>query len=163
MSRFFDELMDCVQEMNEILRDKHRFQSFPSCPTTNKIHPGPTGRSAMNLAPDLPDDHVMQQLLQLLHEELGFPERKTISLSTSINFDLGCNGTDAQHLIETLENHFAIDFVDFDSYRYFQPDGPDVNLKRKAKGRGEKVSLTIGMLYQAIKAQRWDTDELEGL
>lgn len=117
----------------------------------------------MNLAPNFPDDHLMQQLMQLLHEELGLPERKTISLSTSINFDLGCNGADAQHLIETLENHFAIDFVDFDSYRYFQPDGYDVFLKRKAKGRGDKVPLTIGMLYRAIKAQRWDTQALEGL
>ncbi|CAI8753199.1 hypothetical protein PS893_03478 [Pseudomonas fluorescens] len=117
----------------------------------------------MNLASNLPDDHLMQQLMQLLHEELGFPERKTISLGTSINFDLGCNGADARHLIETLEDYFVIDFVDFDSYRYFQPDGFDVNLKRKAKGRGEKVPLTIGMLYRAIKAQRWDTDELEGL
>ncbi|MDP9652875.1 UNVERIFIED_ORG: hypothetical protein J2W87_000779 [Pseudomonas putida] len=105
----------------------------------------------------------MQQLMQLLHEELGLPERKTISLSTSINFDLGCNGADAQHLIETLENHFAIEFVDFDSYRYFQPDGYDVFLKRKAKGRGDKVPLTIGMLYRAIKTQRWDTQALEGL
>ncbi len=95
----------------------------------------------MNLAPNLPDDPTLHRLLQLLHEELGLPERKTISLTTSINFDLGCNGTDAQHLIETLEDHFAIDFVDFDSYRYFQPDGFDVNLKRKAKGRGEKVNV----------------------
>ncbi|EJM44870.1 Protein of unknown function (DUF1493) [Pseudomonas sp. GM33] len=117
----------------------------------------------MNLAPNFPDDHVMQLLMQLLHEELGLPERKTISLSTSINFDLGCNGADAQHLIETLENHFAIEFVDFDSYRYFQPDGYDVFLKRKAKGRGDKVPLTIGMLYRAIKAQHWDTQALEGL
>jgi hypothetical protein len=68
-----------------------------------------------------------------------------------------------QDLIETLEDHFAIDFVDYDSYRYFRPDGYDVFLKRKAKGRGDKVPLTIGMLYRAIKAQRWDTDELEGL
>jgi len=117
----------------------------------------------LNLSSSLPDDPSLHQLLQLLHEELGLPERKTISLTTSINFDLGCNGADAQHLIETLEDHFAIDFVDFDSYRYFQPDGFDVNLKRKAKGRGNKVPLTIGMLYRAIKAQRWDTDELEGL
>jgi hypothetical protein len=43
----------------------------------------------MNLAPNLPDDPALHQLIQLLHEELGFPERKTISLSTSINFDLG--------------------------------------------------------------------------
>lgn len=117
----------------------------------------------MNLAPNLPDTLTMQQLLQLLHEEIGLPERKTISLTTSINFDLGCNGADAQHLIEALEEQFGIDFVDFDSYRYFQPEGYDVFLKRKAKGRGDKEPLTIGMLYRAIKAQRWDTRELEGL
>lgn len=53
--------------------------------------------------------------------------------------------------------------MDYDNYRYFQPDGYDVYVKRKAKGRGEKVPLTIGMLYRAIKAQRWDTEVLEGL
>ena len=50
-----------------------------------------------------------------------------------------------------------------DAYRCFQPEGFDVFLKRRAKGRGDKVPLTIGMLYQAIKAQRWDTPELEGI
>ena len=116
----------------------------------------------MTLAPHFPDTPAMHLLMQLLHEEIGLPERKTISLDTSINVDLGCNGADAQHLIESLEEQFAIDFVDYDSYRYFQPDGYDVFLKRKAKGRGDKIPLTIGMLYRAIKAQRWDTEELEG-
>jgi hypothetical protein len=51
----------------------------------------------MNLAPHFPDDHAMHLLMQLLHEELGLPERKTISLTTSINFDLGCDGADARH------------------------------------------------------------------
>jgi hypothetical protein len=117
----------------------------------------------MNLAPDFPDDPTMRQLMQLLHEVIGLPERKTIRLTTSINFDLGCNGADAQHLIEILEEQFAIDFVDYDCYRYFQPDSYDMYLKRKAKGRGEKEPLTIGMLYRAFKAQRWDSRELEGL
>jgi len=53
--------------------------------------------------------------------------------------------------------------VDCDSYRYFQPEGYDVYLTRKAKGRDDKVALTIGMLYRAIQAQRWDAQELEGL
>lgn len=35
--------------------------------------------------------------------------------------------------------------------------------KRKAKGRGDKLPLTVAMLYQAIKAQRWDKQTLEGL
>ncbi|MDI3358063.1 hypothetical protein MO767_27515 [Pseudomonas sp. UYIF39] len=50
----------------------------------------------MNLAPNFPNDHAMHLLMQLLHEELGLPERKTISLITSINFDLGCDDADAR-------------------------------------------------------------------
>ncbi|PAU53943.1 DUF1493 family protein [Pseudomonas sp. PICF141] len=117
----------------------------------------------MNLAPNFPDDHAMHLLIQLLHEELGLPERKTISLNTSINFDLGCDGADARQLMEALEEQFGIDFVDYEAYRYFQPEGFDVFLKRQAKGRGDKVPLTIGMLYNAIKLHRWDTEKLEGI
>ncbi|MHC8289573.1 DUF1493 family protein [Pseudomonas sp. XS1P51] len=117
----------------------------------------------MNLAPNFPDDHAMHLLMQLLHEELGLPQRKTISLTTSINFDLGCDGADARNLMEALEEQFAIDFIDYEAYRYFQPEGFDVFLKRRAKGRGDKISLTIGMLYKAIKLQRWDTQTLESL
>ena len=117
----------------------------------------------MNLAPNFPDDQTMHLLMQLLHEELGLPERKTISLTTSINFDLGCDGADARQLMEALEEQFGIDFGDYDAYRYFHPDGFDVSLKRRAKGRGDKVPLTIDMLYQAINTQRWDTQQLEGI
>ena len=117
----------------------------------------------MNLASDLPDDHDMQLLMQLLHEELGLPERKTVSLATSINVDLGCDGADARNLMEALEEQFDVDFVDYDAYRYFHPEGYDVFLKRRAKGRGDKVSLTVGMLYRAIKARCWDTQALESL
>lgn len=117
----------------------------------------------MYLAPDFPDDHAMRQLMELLHEEIGLPERKTIRLDTAINLDLGCDGADARHLMEALEEQFAIDFIDYDAYRYFQPEGFDVFLKRRAKGRGDKAPLTIGMIYQAIKLQRWDTQKLEGI
>lgn len=124
------------------------------------IHPllrAPT----MNLAPDFPDDPVMHQLMQLLHEEVGLPKHKTISLNTSINLDLGCEGSEARQLMDALEQDFGIDLNDYDAYRYFQPVGFDVYLKRRAKGRGEKAPLTIGMLYQAAKMQRWETAVLE--
>ena len=117
----------------------------------------------MNLAPNLPEDPVMQQLLQLLHEEIGLPKHKTIRLQTSINFDLGCDGSEAKQLMEALEQEFALDLGDFDTYRYFNPPVFDVFLKRRAKGRGEKVPLTLGMLYLAIKTQSWDTQTLENL
>ena len=117
----------------------------------------------MNLAPNFPEDSVMQQLLQLLHEEIGLPKHKTIRLQTSINFDLGCDGSEAKQLMDALEQEFALDLGDFDTYRYFNPPVFDVFLKRRAKGRGEKVPLTIGMLYLAIKTHSWDTQTLENL
>ncbi|AKA27235.1 DUF1493 family protein [Pseudomonas chlororaphis] len=117
----------------------------------------------MHLAHDFPDDPTMRQLMQLLHEEIGLPERKGISLKTAINLDLSCDGADAEQLIQALEEQFVIDFIDYDAYRYFQPEGYDVFLKRRAKGRGDKIPLTIDMLYRAIKARRWDTRELEGV
>ncbi|KTC62864.1 hypothetical protein AO262_11930 [Pseudomonas fluorescens ABAC62] len=117
----------------------------------------------MNLAPNFPEDSAMQRLLQLLHEEIGLPKQKTIRLQTSINFDLGCDGSEAKQLMEALEQEFFLDLGDYDTYRYFNPPVFDVFLKRRAKGRGEKVPLTIGMLYLAIKTNSWDTQTLENL
>ena len=138
--------------------------------TRNKFHrqrnhpPHPLLRApTMNLAPNFPEDPVMQQLLQLLHEEIGLPKHKTIRLKTSLNFDLGCDGSEAKQLMEALEQEFALDLGDYDTYRYFNPPVFDVFLKRRAKGRGEKVPLTIGMLYLAIKTHSWDTQTLENL
>jgi hypothetical protein len=133
-------------------------------PLRRQRSPHPLLRApTMNLAPNFPEDPVMQQLLQLLHEEIGLPKHKTIRLQTSINFDLGCDGSEAKQLMEALEQEFALDLGDFDTYRYFNPPVFDVFLKRRAKGRGEKVPLTLGMLYLAIKTQSWDTQTLENL
>lgn len=117
----------------------------------------------MNLAPNFPEDPVTQQLLQLLHEEVGLPKHTTIRLQTSINFDLGCDGSEAKQLMEALEQTFTLELGDYDAYRYFNPPIFDVFLKRRAKGRGDKVPLTIGMLYLAIKTHSWDTQTLENL
>ncbi len=137
-------------------RNKYRLQR------NQPLHPllrAPT----MNLAPNFPEDPVMQQLLQLLHEEIGLPKHKTIRLQTSLNFDLGCDGSEAKQLMEALEQEFALDLGDYDTYRYFNPPVFDVFLKRRGKGHGDKVPLTIGMLYLAIKTHSWDTQTLENL
>lgn len=139
-----------------ITRNTHRSQRDHS--------PHPFLRApTMNLAPNFPEDPVMRQLLQLLHEEIGLPKHKTLHLQTSLNFDLGCDGSEAKQLMEALEQEFALDLGDYDTYRYFNPPVFDVFLKRRAKGRGEKVPLTIGMLYLAIKTNSWDTQTLENL
>ncbi len=139
-----------------ITRNKYRFhRNQPPHPLLR----APT----MNLAPGFPEDPVMQQLLQLLHEEIGLPKHRTIRLQTSLNFDLGCDGSEAKQLMEALEQEFTLDLGDFDTYRYFNPPVFDVFLKRRAKGRGEKVPLTINMLYLAIKTHSWNTQTLENL
>ncbi|QLG90679.1 DUF1493 family protein [Pseudomonas yamanorum] len=132
--------------------------------------PQPFLRAAtMKLAPNFPNDIVMQQLLQLLHEEVGLPRHKTLHLETSINVDLDCKGADAKQLMDALEQGFAIDLADydayryFDPYRYFQPAGYDVYFNQRAKDRSNKVPLTIGMLYKAMKDRHWDTQALENL
>ena len=117
----------------------------------------------MKLATDLPDTPALRELMQLLHEEIGLPKHKTISLQTSLNFDLACDGVEAKQFMEALEQDFGVDLGDYDAYRYFQPPVFDVFLKRRAKGRGDKIPLTIGMLYLAIKTHRWDTQTLENL
>ena len=121
----------------------------------------------MNLAPQFPADADMHQLLQLVHKEVGLPRHKTTHLETSINIDLGCDGAQARQFMDALKQDFAIDLGNydayryFDPYRYFQPAGFDVYFKQGAKDRSNKIPLTIGMLYQAIKAKRWDTQVLE--
>lgn len=139
-----------------ITRNKYRLQrDHPPHPLLR----APT----MNLAADFPEDLAMQQLLQLLHEEIGLPKHKTLRLQTAINFDLGCDSVEAKQFMEAVEEEFALDMGDYDAYRYFNPPVFDVFLKHRAKGRGAKIPLTIGMLYLAIKTHTWDTQTLENL
>ncbi|MBV6751208.1 DUF1493 family protein [Pseudomonas chlororaphis] len=117
----------------------------------------------MNPMSELPDDEPMRQLIQLLDEHIGLPKHITLSLKTSINHDLHCDGDDASELMEALHRRFAITFLDYDAYRYFRPEGYDLFFWRRAKERRGKIPLTIVMLYHAITLQRWDTAELEKL
>lgn len=59
--------------------------------------------------------------------------------------------------------HHSPFVIEQDAYRDFHPQGYDVCLKHRAKGHAARLWLTIRMLYQAIKAQRWDTQTLESL
>lgn len=53
---------------------------------------------------------------------------------------------------------FAFDFLGgYDAYRYLQPEGYDLLLKSRAKGRGDNIPMTIGILYKAMRAQCWNT------
>lgn len=111
----------------------------------------------------LPDDEDMRQLLELLQQHLGPLEASKLSLTTSINHDLGCDGDDATELMSDLTERCSIEFVDYDAYRYFSPEGYDLMRWRRSKERMGKIPLTLAMMYHTIKAKRWKTDEIEAL
>lgn len=115
----------------------------------------------LNLVPDFPDDPVMRHFLQLLHEDVGLPKHQSITLSTSINHDLGCNRAEAKHLMAALKQDFGMHLGDYKSTRYFKRRGFDAYLRYVERGSEGKAPLTIDMLYQAIKARYWDTQALE--
>ena len=116
-----------------------------------------------NTTAALADDKDMRQLLELLQQHLGPLEASKLSLTTSINHDLGCDGDDATELMADLAERFPIEFVDYDAYRYFSPEGYDLMRWRRSKDRRGQVPMTIAMVHHAIKVERWKTAELETL
>ncbi len=134
--------------------DRHRYSRIrPSHP----LLVAPT----LNLAADFPDDPVMLHLLQLVHEDVGLPKHQALSLSTSINHDLGCSSSEARKLMAALKQDFGMRLGDYRSKRYFKRRGFDVYLRHVDRGSKGKIPLTIDMLYQAVKAKRWNTQALE--
>lgn len=135
--------------------DRHRYRRIKS---THPLLVAPT----LSLAPGFPDDPLMLHLLQLLHEDIGLPKHRTINLNTSINHDLGGNSGEARRLMTAIKQDFGMKMGDYKHHRYFQRPGLDVHLRYLEKSSVGKAPLTIDMLYQAIKAKRWDTQVLEG-
>ncbi|MCD4531029.1 DUF1493 family protein [Pseudomonas sp. C3-2018] len=130
-----------------------------------RLRPGsplhPLWRVSTNLADDFPFDPDMQQLLDVLHEEIGLPRYRAIGLDTAINLDLGCGRREARYVIKALRQDFGTDFSGYKAWRYFPRPMFDRLPGRWGNGGVGEIPLTIGMLYQAIKARRWDTRALE--
>ena len=134
--------------------DRHRYSRAK---TTHPLLVAPT----LNLASDFPDDPLMLHLLQLIHEEVGLPKYQIINLNTSINHDLGCSSAEARQLIAALKQDFGMKVGDYKNSRYFKRRGFDAYLRYVERGSEGKTALTINMLYQAIKAKRWNSQALE--
>ena len=117
----------------------------------------------LNTLTALPDDCAMQQLLALLRVHLSVLDVTGLTLQTSLNHDLGCDGDDAAEFMADMADRASIDFIDYDAYRYFTPEGYDFSKWLRQRDRRGRVALTLAMLHHAIAHQRWQTSEVESL
>ncbi|HXR01952.1 MAG TPA: DUF1493 family protein [Pseudomonas sp.] len=105
----------------------------------------------------------MQRLTDLLTDHLGPLDISKLERTTSLSHDLHCDGDDAAEFMASLAERFAIDFIDYDAYRYFNAEGYDLLKWRRPKHRRGSIPLTLAMLHHAIETRRWNTAELEAL
>lgn len=117
----------------------------------------------MTASSSLSDDSRMLQLLELLGQHLGPIDYSKLRLDTSINHELGCDGDDAAELMADFADRFSVEFLDYDAYRYFRPEGYDLMRWRRSQDRRGNVALMLGMLHRAMERRRWVTVELEAL
>lgn len=122
------------------------------------------------------DDPLWKALTDFTREEVGRPlfgKEPTLVPSTRVNYDLGIDGDDATEFLEKLFDTFNIASVEsFPLNRYFSGEGIDppallgaipalFQLIRTGKRFESKQSLTLGMLLEAARAGRWDSEAIE--
>jgi len=105
-----------------------------------------------------------ERLLSIIskHTSPTFP----LTLSTSLQRDLGLTGDDAYQLIQKIAHEFKVDLSEIDS-RYFDDEfvssigfslflfAPLIWVGMFLSGKGKKTELFIGDLLQAIQAGGW--------
>ncbi|MCC8394729.1 DUF1493 family protein [Paraburkholderia sp. MMS20-SJTR3] len=122
------------------------------------------------------DDSLWNELRDFTREEIGRPlfgKDPELTPSTRVNYDLGIDGDDAIEFIEKLFDRFNVANVEtFPVNRYFSGEGIDslallraipalFRLMRTGTRLQTKRSLSLGMLLDAMRAHRWDTEAIE--
>ncbi|WP_116137979.1 DUF1493 family protein [Trinickia diaoshuihuensis] len=115
------------------------------------------------------DDVVWNKLGQFAREQLGRPllgGRLTLTPDSRLEEDLRLTGLDAVEFIDKWADEFNIEADGFPYDRYFGPESLDVirsvlGLFSKRFRDPKLASLTLGMLAEAMKRGRWNTEEIE--
>ncbi|MCJ8206665.1 DUF1493 family protein [Pseudomonas sp. RGM2987] len=139
--------------------DRNEYRRARSNTPAHPLWTAPTS----NLAPNFPTDALMHQLLQLLHEEIGLSKHQTLRLDTAINLDFKCEDREVRHFIQVFRQEFSVHSGDFKARRYVCSPLTEILVKCRLLKCRQKIPLTIGMLYQALKNRRWNTRTLEAL
>ena len=114
-------------------------------------------------------DQIWEALEAFAREELGRPlfGRLELNSESRIEEDLRLTGVDAVEFIDKWAEKFNIEAPDgFPYARYFGPDSLDVvravaGLFSKRFRDAPLVPFTLGMLAEAMRRGKWDTEEIE--
>lgn len=114
-------------------------------------------------------DNTWERLEAFAREELGRPlfgGALTLSPESRLEQDLGLTGLDAVEFIEKWATTFNVETRDFPHHRYFGPEGQEllssvIGLFSKRLRKPERLPLTLGMLAEATRLGKWDTDAVE--
>jgi hypothetical protein len=114
-------------------------------------------------------DQIWEALEAFAREELGRPifGRLELRPDSRIEEDLRLTGVDAVEFIDAWAEKFNIAAPNgFPYSRYFGPDSLDViravaGLFSKKFRDAPRVPITLGMLAEAMRRGKWDTEEIE--
>ncbi|WP_063532719.1 DUF1493 family protein [Burkholderia sp. MSMB1589WGS] len=116
----------------------------------------------------MPTD-TWEKLAAFTREELGRPlfgGELRLEPSSRLEQDLGVTGTDAVEYIDKWAEAFGVQAEGFPYDRYFGPEGQELltsflALFSKRFRKPPRVPLTLGMLEEAMRLGRWETDAIE--
>lgn len=114
-------------------------------------------------------DSMWERLEAFAREELGRPMfggPLKLTRDSRIEEDLRITGIDAVEFIDKWAETFGVDVKNFPYKRYFGPDTLDVvrsilGLFSSRYRDPELVPLTLGMLEEAMRVGRWETEAIE--
>ncbi|VWB61003.1 acyl carrier protein [Burkholderia pseudomultivorans] len=114
-------------------------------------------------------DDIWERLEAFTRAELGRPMfggKLDLQPASRLEQDLGVTGLDAVEFIDKWAEAFNVDAKDFPYRRYFGPEGQEllsslVGLFSKRHRRPARVPLTLGMLAEATRRGKWETEAIE--
>jgi hypothetical protein len=130
----------------------------------------------------LENDSQWDALVAFTREEIGLPwfgKEPALTRSTRVLDDLGIDGDDAFEFMENFFDRFEVaNAEDFPMPRYFYDEGNAIAVLLAVpilvimlvrfvfrlppvKPNPDEPALTLGMLHEAIRVGRWDTEAIE--
>lgn len=115
---------------------------------------------------DIADDALWKTFSEVVRkvDAQNYDYGKAFTRETRVSEDLHLEGTPAFDLLEEIADAFNVDFSQFPFKRYFIEESfsvlPLFSFWKK-EHRQKKRIMTLGMLEQAVKLGKWDTQTID--